>query len=154
MLHLYAQIAIEKADPARAEQDVIDKLQLQEERAQREEEQVAKEAELDEKEAQYIQQVNAKEIDKAWFQELVGELDLDRAMGENIVEGLAMTQAMTQDEEVGESEWDESVEEEPEVAEKVIESSTIGKRKWKAVSARAKVYGEVDGPVSHLPKSL
>jgi hypothetical protein len=36
------------------------------------------------------------------------------------------------------------------VAEKVVESSTVSKGKWKAVPARAKVYGEVDGPVSDL----
>jgi hypothetical protein len=36
----------------------------------------------------------------------VSELDLERVMGESVVEGLAMTQ----DEEVRESEWDESVE--------------------------------------------
>jgi hypothetical protein len=107
---------------------------------------VAKEAELDEKEAEYIRQVNTKEIDEAQFQELVGELDLERVIGESVAEGPATMQAMTQDEEVGESERDES-------AEKVIESSTVGKGKWKVVPARAKVYGEVDGPVSRLPKS-
>jgi hypothetical protein len=68
---------------------------------------VAKEAELDEKEVEYIRQVNAKEIDEARFQELVGELNLEKALGESVAEGLATTQAMTQDEEVGESEWDE-----------------------------------------------
>jgi hypothetical protein len=60
---------------------------------------------------------------------------------------------MTQDEEVGESEWDESVEEEPVVAGKAAESSTVGKGKRKAAPARAQVYGPVYGPVSDLPKS-
>jgi hypothetical protein len=41
-----------------------------------------KEVELDEKEVDYIWQVNAKEIDEAWFRELVVELDMERAMGE------------------------------------------------------------------------
>jgi hypothetical protein len=106
--------------------------------------------ELDEKEAEYIRQVNVKEIDEAWFRELVSELDLERAMGVSVVGGLAMMQ----DKEVGESKWDESVEEEPEVVAKVIELSTISKGKQKAAPARAKVHGEVDGLVSHLPKSL
>jgi hypothetical protein len=55
-----------------------------------------------------------------------------------------------QGEEVGESEREESAEEEPVVAEKTVESSTIGKGKRKAVPARAKVYVEMDGPVSNL----
>jgi hypothetical protein len=46
------------------------------------------------------------------------------------------------------------VEEEPEVAEKVVESSTIDKGKRKVVPARAMVYTEVEGPVSTLQKSL
>jgi hypothetical protein len=125
----------------------MDKLRQQDERLQQEEEQAAKEAELDEKEAEYIRQVNAKEIDEAWLQELVSELDLERALGESVAEGPATTQAMTQDEEVGESERDESVEEEPEAA-------TVGKGKWKAVPARAKVYGEVDSLVSCLSNSM
>jgi hypothetical protein len=140
---------MEKADVVRAEQDAIDKLRLQEERAQREEEQAAKEAELDEKEAEYIRQVNTKEIDEDWFWELVGELDLERTIGESIVEGPATMQATTQDEEVGESEWDKLAEKALEVAEKVVESSTIGKGKWKAVHARAKVYRVMEGPVSN-----
>jgi hypothetical protein len=53
---------MEKVDAERAEQDVLDELRLQEERAQREEEWAAKEAELDEKEMEYIWQMNAKEI--------------------------------------------------------------------------------------------
>jgi hypothetical protein len=125
---------------ARVEQEMMDKLQLQEERAQREEEQAAKEAELDEKEAEYIRQVNAKEINEDRFQELVAKLDLERAMGESVAEGPAMTQAMAQDEEVGESKWDESAEEAPEAAEKLVESLIVGKGKWKAAPARAKVY--------------
>jgi hypothetical protein len=104
------------------EQEMMDELRCQDKRAQQEEEeQVVKEAKLDEKEVEYIRQVNAKEIDKAQFQELVGELDLERAMGESTVEG----PAMMQDKEVGESEWDESAKEELEVAEKVVESSTM-----------------------------
>jgi hypothetical protein len=35
-------------------------------------------------------------------------------------------------------------------AEKVVESSTVRKGKWKAAPARAKVYVEMDGLVSHL----
>jgi hypothetical protein len=146
---LHVQMAMEKADAARVEQDMMDKVRLQQE-----EERVAKEAELDEKEAEYIRQVNVKEIDKDRFWELVAELDLERAMGDSVAEGLAMMQATMQDEEVGESKWDKSAEEEPEVAEKVIESSTIGKGKRKAAPARAKMYVEVEGPVSNLPKSL
>jgi hypothetical protein len=78
----------------------------------------------------------------------VGELDLERAMGESIAEG----PATTQDEEVGESEWDKSAEEELAAVEKVVESLMVGKGKGKAVPARAKVYVEVDGPVSGLLK--
>jgi hypothetical protein len=63
---------------------------------------------LEEREAEYIQQVDAKEIDEEKFRELVGELDLERAMAESVVEG----PATTQDKEVGESEWEESMEEE------------------------------------------
>jgi hypothetical protein len=79
-------------------------------------------------------------------------LDLERAMGESVVEGLAMMQATTQDEDVGESKREVSVKEEWAAAEKVVESSTIGKGKQKAEPTRAKVYVEVDGPVSHLFK--
>jgi hypothetical protein len=149
MLRLHAQMVIEKVDAARAEQDMMDELRLQEERAQQEEEQAAKEAELDEKEAEYIQQVNMKEIDEDQFRKLVAELDLERVMGESVAEG----PAMTQDEEVGESEWDKSVEEEPEAVEKIVKSSTVGKGKWKAAPTRSKVYVEVEGPVSTLLKS-
>jgi hypothetical protein len=153
MLRLHAQMAMEKADAARAEQEMMDELRLQEERVQQEEEWVAKEAELDEKEAKYIRQVNAKEIDKDRFQELVAELDLERAMGESIVEGPATIQATTQDKEVGESKWDKLAEEEPEAVEKVIKLSTVGKGKLKAVPARAKMYAEVEGLVSNLRRS-
>jgi hypothetical protein len=48
-------------------------------------------------------------------------------------------QATMQDEEVGESEWDELAEEEPEVVAKAVELLTVGKGKWKAVPARASV---------------
>jgi hypothetical protein len=65
-----------------------------------------------------------------------------------------MTQATTQDKEVGESKQDKSAEEALEVAEKVIESLTVSKGKWKVAPARAKVYAEVDCLVSNLPKSL
>jgi hypothetical protein len=81
---------------------------------------------------------------------LIGELDLERAMRESIAEGPATTQATTQDEEVRESEREESAEEEPAAAEKVVESSTIGKGKRKAAPSRAKVYTAMDEPVSHL----
>jgi hypothetical protein len=93
---------------------------------------------------EYIRQLNAKEIDEDRFCELVGELDLERAMGESVVEGLATMQATTQDEEVGESERDESAEEEPAAAEKVVESLTVGKGKQKVAPTRAKVYGAVE----------
>jgi hypothetical protein len=109
--------------------------------------------ELEEKEAEYIRQMNAKEINKDQFLELVGELDLERVMGESVVEGPATTQATTQDEETGESEQEESVEEEPVAAEKAVESSTVGKGKQKAAPARAKVYRAVEGLVSTLLKS-
>jgi hypothetical protein len=50
---------------------------------------------------------------------------------------------------VGESEQDELVgEEEPKAAAKVAEMLTIGKGKRKVALARAKVFSEVDGPVS------
>jgi hypothetical protein len=95
---------------------------------------------------EYIRQMNVKEIDKDRFWELVGELDLERAMGESVAEG----PAMTQDEEVGESEREESVQEEPVAVEKAVESSIVRKGKRKAAPARAKVYMEVEGPVSNL----
>jgi hypothetical protein len=107
---------------------------------------VEKEAELDEKEEEYIQPMNAKEIDKKQFRELIGELDLERGMALSVTEG----PAMTQDEEVGESEQEESVEEEPAAVEKAVESSTVGKGKRKAAPARAKVYAEMGEPVSNL----
>jgi hypothetical protein len=59
-----------------------------------------------------------------------------------------------QDEEVGESEQDELVEEEPELAAKVVELLTVGKGKRKVAPTRVKVYGEVDGPVSDMLKLL
>jgi hypothetical protein len=106
--------------------------------------------ELEEKEAEYIQQLNEKVIDVEKFRELIGELDMQRAMGESVVEGPATMQATTQDKEVGESEREESTQEEPEVAAVVVESSTVRKGKWKAAPARAKVYAEMDGLVSNL----
>jgi hypothetical protein len=106
--------------------------------------------ELDKKEAEYIKQMNAKEINEDRFRELTGELDLERAMGESVTEGPATMQAMTQDEEIGKSEREESMEEEPAAAAIAVESSTIGKGKRKAAPTRAKVYMEVEGPVSSL----
>jgi hypothetical protein len=153
MLRLHVQIAMEKADMARAEQEELEEMRRQDEREQREREQAEKEAELEEKEVEYIRQVDAKEINEDQFRELVGELDLERVMGESVVEGPATMLATTQDEEVGESERDESMEEEQAAAEKAVESSTISKGKRKAAPARAKVYGAVDWPVSDLPKS-
>jgi hypothetical protein len=153
MPRVHAQIEMEKADVMRAEQDAMEEERFQAERTQREEERAAKEAELEKKEEEYIRQLEAKEIDEERFRELIGELDMERAMAESVVEGPATTQATTQDSEVGESEREESAEEEPAAAERVVESSTIGKWKWKAVPARAKVYAAVDGLVSRLSKS-
>jgi hypothetical protein len=124
--------------------------QFQAERVQREQEQATKEAELEAREEEYIRQLEAKEIDEERFCEFIGELDMERVMAESVVEGPAMTQATTQDEDIGESEREESAEEEPVAAEKVVELSTVGKGKRKAAPARAKVYTEVDGRVSHL----
>jgi hypothetical protein len=75
----------------------------------------------------------------------VGELDLERAMGESIVEG----PAMMQDKRASGTSWEELA-----AAERVVESLTVGKGKRKAAPTRAKVYGAVEGPVSNLPKSL
>jgi hypothetical protein len=58
---------------------------------------------LEEREAEYIWRVDTKEIDDERFQELVNELDLERAMAESITEGPATMQATMQDEDVGES---------------------------------------------------
>jgi hypothetical protein len=69
-------------------------------------------------------------------------------MGESVAEG----PATTQDEEIGESEQEESANEEPAAAEKAVESSTVGKRKRKAAPARAKVYAAMEEPVSALLK--
>jgi hypothetical protein len=139
MPQLHAQMAMEQADAARAEQE-----------EQRNRERVQKEAELEEREMEYIRQVDAKEIDEEKFRELVNELDMERAMAESVADGPATTQATTQDEEAGESKREESAEEEPVAAEVVAESSTVGKGKRKAAPARAKVYAAVDGPVSTL----
>jgi hypothetical protein len=84
------------------------------------------------------------------FRELVGELDLERVMGESVAKGLATMQVTTQDKDIGESEWGESAEKELAVAAKAIKSSTVGKGKRKVVPARAKVYVEMDGLVSNL----
>jgi hypothetical protein len=144
MPRLHMQIEMERADAMRAEQDVIEEERYQVERAEREQERVAKEEE-------YIRQLDAKEIDEGRFRDLIGELDLERVMAESVAEGPATTQATTQDEDVGESEWEVSAEEEPAAAEKGIdESSTVGKGKRKAVPARGKVYATMDEPVSSL----
>jgi hypothetical protein len=136
MPQLHAQMAMEQADAMRAEQEELEEMRRQ-----------------DEREAEYIRQVDTKEIDEEKFRELVNELDLERAMAESVAEGPAMTQATTQDEEVGESKQEESAEEEPAAATAVVESSTVGKGKRKVAPARAKVYAAVDGPVSCLFKS-
>jgi hypothetical protein len=146
MPRLHAQMAMEQADAMRAEQEDLDEMRRQDEREQRAE----KEAEWEKREAEFIWQVDAKEIDDERFQELVNELDLERAMAESVAEGPATTQATTQDEEAGESEREESVEEEPVAAEKAVESSTVGKGKRKAAPARAKVYATMDEPVSSV----
>jgi hypothetical protein len=59
---------------------------------------------------------------------------------------------MTQDEEAGESEREESTEEEPAATEKAVESLTVGKGKRKVAPARARVYAAVNEPVSVLLK--
>jgi hypothetical protein len=83
--------------------------------------------------------MNVKEIDEDQFRELIGELDLERAMGESIVEGPATMQVTTQDEDIEESKQEELVEEELAAVDKVVESLTVGKRKWKVVPAKASV---------------
>jgi hypothetical protein len=129
MPQLHAQMAMEQVDVMRAEQEELEEMRRQDEREQREQERVEKEAELEEREAEYIRQVDAKEIDDEWFRGLVNELDLERAMAESVAEGPATMQATTQDGDVGESEQEESMEEEPAAAEKGGESSTVGKGK-------------------------
>jgi hypothetical protein len=146
MLRLHAQIEMERVDAMRAEQDAIEEERIQAEQAQHEEEWAAKEAELEKEEEEYIWQLDVKEIDEERFRDLIGELDMERAMAESVAEG----PATTQDEDVGESERDESMEEEPAAAEKVVESSTVGKGKRKAAPIRAKVYAEVDRLVSNI----
>jgi hypothetical protein len=101
---------------------------------------------LEVREEEYMKQLEVKEIDKEKFRELIGELDMERAMAESIAEG----QATMQDREAGESEREESAEEEPAAAEKAVESSTIRKGKRKAAPARAKVYATMDEPVSSV----
>jgi hypothetical protein len=48
--------------------------------------------------------LDTKEIDEEKFRDLIGALDLERAMAESVAEGPATTQVTTQDGEVGESE--------------------------------------------------
>jgi hypothetical protein len=142
MPRLHAQMAMEQADAMRVEQEELDEMQRQDEREQRAE----KEAEWEKREAEFIRQVDTKEIDDERFRELINELDLERAMAESVAEG----PATMQDGEAGESEREESADEEPAAAEKAVESSTIGKGKRKAAPARARIYAAVDGPVSTL----
>jgi hypothetical protein len=149
MPRLHAQIEMERVDAMRAEQDAIEEERFQAEQVQREEEQATKEAELEKMEEEYIQQLDAKLIDEEKFRELVNELDLERAMAESVTEG----PATMQDEEVGESEREESAEEELVAAEKGVELSTVSKEKRKVALAQVKVYAAVDEPVSDLPKS-
>jgi hypothetical protein len=153
MPRLHAQIMLEKADEMRAEQEALEEMRRQDERVQREEERAVKEVELEEKEDKYIWQLNDKEIDEERFRGLVGELDMERAMGESITEGPATMQATTQDEDVGESEQEVLANEEPAAAEIAVKLSTVGKGKRKAAPARAKVYMEMDELVSVLQKS-
>jgi hypothetical protein len=150
MPRLHAQMAMEQADMMRAEQEELEEMRRQDEAEQRERERAEKEAEWEKREAEFIRQVDAKEIDDKRFQELVNELDLERAMAESVAEGPAMTQATTQDEEAGESKREELAEEEPAAAEVVVESSTVGKGKRKAAPTRAKVYAPMDEPVSSI----
>jgi hypothetical protein len=88
---------------------------------------VAKEAELEEREAEYIWQLNEKVIDMQRFRELI-ELDMERVIGESIMEG----PATMQDEEIGESKREVLAEEELAAAVKAVKSSTIRKGKRKA----------------------
>jgi hypothetical protein len=99
---------------------------------------------LEAREEEYIKQLEVKEIDNEKFRELIGELDMERAMAKSVVEG----PATMQDGEAGESKREESAEEEPAAAEKAVESLTVGKGKRKAVPASAKVYVTMDEPVS------
>jgi hypothetical protein len=146
MPRLHAQIVMEQVDTMRAEQEALEEMRRQDEVEQRERERAEKEAEWEKREVEFIRQVDVKEINDERFWELVNELDLERAMVESVAEG----PAMTQDEEVGESEWEESVEEELVVVEEAVELLTIGKGKRKAAPARAKVYATGDEPVSSV----
>jgi hypothetical protein len=125
-------------------------MRQQDEREQQEWEWAEKEAELDEKEAEYIWQMNTKEINEDKFRELIGELDLERAMGKSVTKGPVIMQVTMQDEDIGESEWEESMEEELAAAAKAVESLTVSKRKRNVAPARANVYVAVEGPVSDL----
>jgi hypothetical protein len=100
---LHVRIEMERADVMRAEQEEEEQLWRQGKRAWQEQEQADKEAELDEKEVEYIRQVNAKEINEQWFWELVGELDLERAIKESMAKGPPTTRVITQDKDVGKS---------------------------------------------------
>jgi hypothetical protein len=99
-------------------QEALEEMRRQDEREQREQEQAEKEVELEEKEAKYIQQLDGRVINTEKFRELIGEFDMERAMGESVAEG----PATTQDEEIGESKQEELADEELAAVEKVIES--------------------------------
>jgi hypothetical protein len=91
MPSLHVQIAMERVDKMRAEQEALEEMRRQDERAQREREWAEKEVELEEKEAKYIRLLDEKVINEDKFRELIGELDMERVMGESVMEGLAMT---------------------------------------------------------------
>jgi hypothetical protein len=61
---LHVQIAMEKVDDMRADQEQLEDMRQQDKREQQEWERVEKEAELDEKEEEYIWQMDMKEIDE------------------------------------------------------------------------------------------
>jgi hypothetical protein len=64
---MHAQMAMERADEMRLEQealeDALEEMRRQDESEQQERERVEKEVELEEKEAEYIRQLNEKVID-------------------------------------------------------------------------------------------
>jgi hypothetical protein len=79
-------MAMEKADVEWAEQEALEEMRQQDEREQWDWEWAEKEAELEENEAEYIRQVNVKEIDEGRSRKLVGELDLERVIGERTLQ--------------------------------------------------------------------
>jgi hypothetical protein len=60
MPHLHAQMAMEKVDVVRVEQEELEEMRRQDKREQQEWEWAELEAELDEKQVEYIRQMNAK----------------------------------------------------------------------------------------------